>query len=209
MRATLTTGAPPGGGPLDGRAARRVDGMRRVQAAALDLFEERGFDRVTVEDIARKAGVGPASVYRYFATKERIVLWDEYDPALFVTLEQEIAKRGRGSTLDAVERGIVSALEDVYARDRARILRRARLMMATPQLIAASASDRAALRAALVDVLATGKRASLRQKILAGAIAVTLEACVDEWVRGKGKPALGELLKEGFRHLRDIAAPRT
>ena len=47
--------------------------MRRIQLAALTLFERRGFERITIEDIARAARVGPATVYRHFITKERIV----------------------------------------------------------------------------------------------------------------------------------------
>ena len=66
----------------DGRTQRRLVAMRRIQLVALSLFERHGFERVTIEDIARAAKVGPATVYRNFTTKERIVLWDEYDPRL-------------------------------------------------------------------------------------------------------------------------------
>ena len=54
--------------------------MYRIQSVALDLFEARGFEDVTVEEIAEASEVSPSSVYRYFGTKEQIVLWDEYDP---------------------------------------------------------------------------------------------------------------------------------
>ncbi len=44
-----------------------------------DLFDGRGFEKVSIEDIAAAAEVSPSSVYRYFGTKERIVLHDEVD----------------------------------------------------------------------------------------------------------------------------------
>ena len=96
---------------MDGRAERRLDAMRRVQAAALDLFEQRGYEQVTVEDIAAAAEVGPATVYRNFGGKERIVLWDEYDPMIFDAIAARLSEQ---PVLDAVQavRTILSKRED-------------------------------------------------------------------------------------------------
>src|SRR5438045_3498662 len=58
---------------------RKLEAMSRIQRVALDLFEEHGYRAVTVERIAAAAGVSPSSVYRYFGTKEMLVLYDEYD----------------------------------------------------------------------------------------------------------------------------------
>jgi AcrR family transcriptional regulator len=49
------------------------DKRARLLAAALDLFETRGFDGVAVPEIAAKAGVAVGTVYRYFETKEALV----------------------------------------------------------------------------------------------------------------------------------------
>ncbi|HEX6339951.1 TetR family transcriptional regulator [Umezawaea sp.] len=45
-----------------------------VAVVALDLFAERGFDGTTVDDIARAAGMSRTSFFRYFPTKEDVVL---------------------------------------------------------------------------------------------------------------------------------------
>jgi len=45
----------------------------RLLAAALELFETRGFDGVAVPEIAAKAGVAVGTVYRHFETKEALV----------------------------------------------------------------------------------------------------------------------------------------
>jgi AcrR family transcriptional regulator len=52
------------------QAARR----RRVLDAALRLAEEGGFDGVQMRDVASEAGVAVGTVYRYFASKERLLL---------------------------------------------------------------------------------------------------------------------------------------
>ena len=58
------------------RQRKRRAAMTRVQQVALDLFDARGFDAVTIEQVAAAAEVSPSSVYRYFGTKAGLVLVD-------------------------------------------------------------------------------------------------------------------------------------
>jgi AcrR family transcriptional regulator len=43
-------------------------------ATAFELFLARGYDATTMEDVAESAGVGESTLYRYFPTKDRLVL---------------------------------------------------------------------------------------------------------------------------------------
>ncbi|WP_158597242.1 TetR/AcrR family transcriptional regulator [Tepidicaulis marinus] len=52
---------------------KAAEAEARLLAAALDLFEEQGYEATAVPDIARKAGVGVGTLYRYFANKEALV----------------------------------------------------------------------------------------------------------------------------------------
>lgn len=189
----------------DGRTRRRFAAMRRVQEAALDLFEARGFAAVTIEEIAAAAEVGPATVYRNFGSKERIVLWDDYDPALF----EQIARRLPGPPMQAVIDGVIAALGPIYARDRERILRRARLVFSISEVRSTAAADTLAMRAGLAQLLVEHRaaRAGLEAEVLAAAIVGTLEAAIAHWVRGDGRTTLAVILRRAFQHLAGAVAP--
>lgn len=78
-----TTPAPP----LPGLRERKKSAtMHHIQETAVALFEQQGFDRVTIEQVADAAEVSASTVYRYFGTKEGLVLHDEYDDQVLVGL---------------------------------------------------------------------------------------------------------------------------
>ena len=120
----------------DLRKRKRLASTRRIQGVALDLFDAEGFSAVTIERIAAAADVSPSSVYRYFGTKEQIVLWDEYDPIWFA----EVANRLRDSPpVDAARTAVRALLTGPLLRDDDLIRRRIRYTMTEPSIEAASA----------------------------------------------------------------------
>jgi AcrR family transcriptional regulator len=64
------TDAPPA---LGRRDRKRLETRNALAAVALDLFAERGFDAVTVNDIADRADVDPSTFYRHFGSKEAVI----------------------------------------------------------------------------------------------------------------------------------------
>jgi AcrR family transcriptional regulator len=52
---------------------RRADTVGRLTAAAVEELREGGLDGLTVRNVARRAGVAPATAYTYFASKEHLV----------------------------------------------------------------------------------------------------------------------------------------
>ncbi len=183
---------------------RRLGAMARIQAVALDLFEARGFDQVSIEELARAAGVGPATIYRNFGGKERVVLWDEYDPMLLDAIASALAEH---DVLTAIQRALVDALAPIYRSDRERILRRGRLIRSTPALALAAMADQVALRGALAGVLLASKRApdELAARVFAGAIGSSIEAGVERWLDGEGREPLSRCFALALTRLRRLA----
>ena len=56
------------------RERKKEQTRQRIAAVALRLFAERGFDAVTVNEVAEAAEVAKATLFAYFPTKESLVL---------------------------------------------------------------------------------------------------------------------------------------
>src|SRR3954454_2644348 len=83
---------------IPGAGQERPDGLRERKKAkpraairehALRLFREQGYQRTTVEQIAAAAEVSPSTFFRYFPTKEDLVLQDDMDTRLVEAFERQ------------------------------------------------------------------------------------------------------------------------
>ena len=118
------------------RERKRYAAMRLVQEVALDLFDAHGYAEVTVQRIAAASDVSLSSVYRYFGTKEHVVLWDENDPIWSARIPQGLRSHPPLESLRFMVDALVSG---VLRSDQARLRRRISLIMREPSVEAASA----------------------------------------------------------------------
>jgi mycofactocin system transcriptional regulator len=114
----------------------RADLRARIEKAALDLFTLKGFEQVTVDDVAAEARISRRTFFRYFATKADAV-WGHF-AAHVARLEELLAGPDDGrSVLDRVCAAYVEAND--YAEADLPVLReRMRLILTEPALLAHS-----------------------------------------------------------------------
>ena len=79
MTAAPTPLSPADRPRLGLRERKKIKTREAIRAATYALVKEQGYDATTIEQIAERAEVSPSTVFRYFPTKEDIVLTDEYD----------------------------------------------------------------------------------------------------------------------------------
>ncbi|MGJ5753689.1 TetR family transcriptional regulator [Streptomyces puniciscabiei] len=80
MTAARTPSTSPADRPRLGlRERKKIKTREAIRAATYALVREQGYDATTIDQIAERAEVSPSTVFRYFPTKEDIVLTDEYD----------------------------------------------------------------------------------------------------------------------------------
>jgi len=108
----------------DLRERKRIRTRLMIQTEALRLFNEKGYARTTVEEIADAAAISPRTFFRYFPTKEDVVMWDEYDPLALELLESRPDDEPLAESFRMVVRETLSGL---YRRDPERLLQRVQL----------------------------------------------------------------------------------
>ncbi|MGY5029939.1 TetR/AcrR family transcriptional regulator [Streptomyces sp. 900116325] len=113
------------------RERKKLKTRTAIRRSTHRLIAEQGYDATTIEQIAEAAEVSPSTVFRYFATKEDIVLTDEYNPFL----EAETRKRPADEPpLQSMRFVVTEALATLLATEEEDLRRRTRLMVEVPAI---------------------------------------------------------------------------
>jgi AcrR family transcriptional regulator len=127
---------PAASSPQAGLRQRKKARTRaEIRAQGLRLFREQGYHETTIEQIAAAAEISPATFFRYFATKERVVLSDDLEPAMLAALAAQPADL---PVLTALHQAISLGLTQLEREDEEE---RRDLIAAVPELRAAQLDD--------------------------------------------------------------------
>ena len=122
----------PGDRPQLGlRERKKIKTREAIRTATYGLIKEQGYDATTIEQIAERAEVSPSTVFRYFPTKEDIVLTDEYDPLMVEELRSRPADE---SWMDSVRHVMHIAIDALMAEDPEAVRMRAHLTIQVPAI---------------------------------------------------------------------------
>jgi|SRR3954447_4488036 AcrR family transcriptional regulator len=188
---------------IPGTGQERPDGLRERKKAktraairdhALRLFRENGYQRTTVEQIAAAAEVSPSTFFRYFPTKEDVVLQDDMDTRMIEALERQPAGL---SPLSAVRAAVRDAFASYTDADLDVIGETSTLSMTVPEIRARATDEFTRTIGVIAEALAkrAGRPADdLAVRTAAGAIVGVMMGITLPWEdKPSGRKAIEDL----------------
>jgi AcrR family transcriptional regulator len=199
-----STTRPPGA-----RQRRYQETRARIVDAAAELFAERGFDAVSVMEIARRAGVVEKTVFNHFPVKEGLVF--DADPPMHAALLDAVRRRPGGESVSAAAGSfVVAAVSRLGAPEAAdgvaamaRVVRGSRTLQIREREILGTMTE---ALAGLIAEETAGRPGDIEPWLAAHAVlglyASLLELTRDRVLAGRGGAELtAELLRQGQRGL--------
>jgi AcrR family transcriptional regulator len=165
-----------------------------IQEQALRLFETQGYEGTTIDQIAAAAEISPSTFFRYFPSKEDLVIQDQYDELLMAGLKNAPPEM---DVLAAIRQSAASAFQVMGPEEEARLRERSALIMSVPSLRARSFENFIGTMDLLRHAIAerTGRSADdLEMRAFAGAIVGAMIGVVEVWLDDADNRSLGELI---------------
>jgi len=179
------------------RERKKARTRASIREHALRLFREQGYQATTVEQIAAAAEVSPSTFFRYFPTKEDVVLQDDMDVRMFEALGRQPSGM---APIPAIRAAMREALATLTPADWEQLRETTTMTMTVPEVRARSLDEFMRTIQAMSEVLA--KRAGRRPddvavRTLVGAVFGVITAIsvpYTEW-------SMGEIGEDWFRRI--------
>jgi AcrR family transcriptional regulator len=158
-------------GPAIGLRERKKARTRSaIRQHAMRLFQKQGYHATTVEQIAEAAEVSPSTFFRYFPTKEDVIITDDYDPLIVAAFKSQPAELHPVAALRGAMRSVFA---EFTAERMAQERERQALILSVPELRASALDGLATTVQLLAEAVAerVGRRPDeLAVRALAGAV---------------------------------------
>lgn len=185
------------------RERKKQQTREGLAAAAVDLFIERGYDATTVEDIAAAADVSPRTFFRYYPTKEDVIV--DLLRAGVVDLVARASARPTSEPLATSLREAARGWAELTPEESTRLLMLSRVLQASPclkprfdQQSRVGLDD---LEQLVADRLGVGRGVDARPALVVALVSAVLSNAVERWSASKGTLDLVSLVDEGFQLL--------
>lgn len=202
--ARTTDDVTPRTGEATLRERKKVRTRQAIRSAAYRLFAAQGYDATPVDRIAAAADVSPSTVFRYFPTKEDIVLSDEYDDELMA--ERLRARPAEEAPLASVRMIMHERMAGILAdpEQRAAMVQREQLVRDVPAIRARAFESMSLTGRRLGAVIAsrTGRAAdALEVRVFTAAVFSVIHEATMFWVEKAPDDDLLTLLDRSLRLL--------
>lgn len=177
-----------------GIMVRWTPGSReRLQSAALEAFADRGFESVTVAEIAATVGLTERTFFRYFADKREVLFHGQE------LLQQAFVDGVRSAPADASTSGVLrfalrTATESWFPEDRRAFSRaRSTVIAADPALLERELAKMRTLAQALADALQERGLAEMQARLASETCATVFHLAFQEWIRDDETRSLADI----------------
>jgi AcrR family transcriptional regulator len=163
----------------------RISTSDRLVNAAFQLFEQRGYEQTTVDDIAERAKVSRTTFFRNYRSKEDVI-FPEHDE-LIAAIKQRLATSTDSTAVVAVTEAVrLVLLRYVEDPDRARL--RYTLTSRVPALrdreIASGALYQRVFREFIATWMGPSENSALRAELMAASVVAAHNHVLRRWLRG-------------------------
>ncbi len=188
-----------------GLRERKKERTRQALAgSALRQFAERGFDHVTVEEIADDCDISPRTFFRYFASKEDVLFADS-DARQGRLLDSLAAQPADFSALQTLQAAVLDVATE-YELHRDEMVARRDLISSTPSLQARAIERYQGWEGELIGGLRRAGRvegmSDLELRLTVAAATTALRVAVELWIDDPTAGDLSDVLTSALDHLR-------
>ena len=176
----------------------------RLEQAAMDLFIERGFEQVTVAEIAGRAGLTERTFFRYFADKREVLFWGQ-DALRELLVDAVAGAPGSVAPIDAVAAALEAAGAVLQER-REYARRRQAVIAANTGLRERELIKLASLASALAGTLRRRGVTDPAASLTAEAGIAVFKIAFERWVSEAGEADLPRLIRASLDDLRTVTA---
>jgi AcrR family transcriptional regulator len=184
------------------RERKKARTRAAIRQHALRLFAAQGYAATTVEQIADAAEVSPATFFRYFPTKEDVVLQDDFDIIALAEMEQQPAELG---PIAAFRAAAAAMWQHLTPEDIAAFEATTRLTMSVPEIRARALDEFVRTADQIAEAIArrTGCPADdFAVRNMAGAIIGVIMAATMPWdTAGLDVTGMFDRIDAGLAHL--------
>jgi AcrR family transcriptional regulator len=113
------------------RERKKAQTRAAIQRHALRLFRKQGYENTTVQQIAAAADVSESTFFRYFPTKEDVVLWDEFDTLILERLREQPPG---GDPIQGLHAALRATFTELPPAEQKQLRERIDLLLSAPPL---------------------------------------------------------------------------
>ena len=196
--------------PLGLRELKKQRTYEELQRVALALFAAHGFDHVTIEDICAEAEVSKTTFYRYFDSKEDVLLGSAHQK--LAEMAAALTERPASESAIVAVRNAFLEVAAEYQSQREQRLAVNRIVRATPSLAARNLEQQTAWENLLREFFADRdgvKTPDLAHYVRAAKVVAALRTAMEYWLANGADTELPSIVDDALRVPAAVPARRS